>query len=126
VPDSQGGVHLHAREVRAEAAVVAAGEAGVRVRRAVEVDLQRTVEGVEIEVGGPAPAIGFGTANWSIIVPTTGEFRYPEPGAGIADSPDAPPLWEAFTARRRSDGLLEIPACRRGSAPRYCTTARCP
>jgi acyl-coenzyme A thioesterase PaaI-like protein len=54
-------------------------------------------------------AVGFGTANWSVIVPTTGEFHYPEAGAGIADSPDAPPLWEAYTGRRRPDGLLEIP-----------------
>ena len=66
-------------------------------------------ESTLFDADDPGRAIGFGTANWSVIVPTTGDFRYPQPGSGIPDSPDAPPLWEAFTGRRRSDGLLEIP-----------------
>src|SRR4051794_22423259 len=45
--------------------------------------------------------LGYGTANWSVIVPTASGFVYPEPGPGIPDSSEAPPLWEAFTARRR-------------------------
>jgi acyl-coenzyme A thioesterase PaaI-like protein len=57
----------------------------------------------------PDRVLGFGIANWTIIVPTTGDFRYPEPGAGIPDSPDAPPLWQAYKGRRRADGRLEIP-----------------
>jgi acyl-coenzyme A thioesterase PaaI-like protein len=66
-------------------------------------------ESTMFDADDPDRAIGFGTANWSVIVPTTGEFRYPQPGAGIADSVDAPPLWAAFTGRRRGDGLLEVP-----------------
>src|SRR4051794_25691420 len=53
--------------------------------------------------------IGFGSANWSVVTPTVGDFVYPEPGEGIPDSPDAPALWEAYTGRRRDDGRLEIP-----------------
>lgn len=53
--------------------------------------------------------IGFGTANWSVICPTPEGFQYPEPGRGIKRLTDAPPLWQAYTGRRRSDGLLEIP-----------------
>jgi acyl-coenzyme A thioesterase PaaI-like protein len=52
--------------------------------------------------------IGFGTANWSIIVPTPPGFRYPEPGEGIDDSSDAPELWTEYDGRRRDDGRLEV------------------
>jgi acyl-coenzyme A thioesterase PaaI-like protein len=52
--------------------------------------------------------IGFGTANWSIIVPTPPGFQYPEPGKGIDDSPAAPPLWTEYDGRRRDDGRLEV------------------
>lgn len=56
--------------------------------------------------------IAFGTANWSVICPTPDGFVYPKPGLGIKRSNDAPPLWQAYTARRRTDGLLEIPGLR--------------
>jgi acyl-coenzyme A thioesterase PaaI-like protein len=62
-----------------------------------------------VDASDASRAVGFGTANWSIIVPTTGDFRYPEPGEGIPDDGTAPPLWEAYTGRRRADGRLEIP-----------------
>ena len=52
--------------------------------------------------------IGFGTANWSVIVPTPPGFEYPEPGVGIPDSPDAPELWTEYDGRRRDDGRLEV------------------
>ena len=53
--------------------------------------------------------IGFGSANWSVICPTPEGFVYPEPGEGVEDASDLPPLWQAYTGRRRGDGLLEIP-----------------
>lgn len=53
--------------------------------------------------------IGLGSANWSIICPTPNGFVYPEPGTGIDGMTEVPPLWQAYTARRRKDGLLEIP-----------------
>jgi acyl-coenzyme A thioesterase PaaI-like protein len=55
--------------------------------------------------------IGFGTANWSVICPTPEGHIYPVPGReaqGIAEVP----LWQAYTGRRRHDGLLEIPGLR--------------
>jgi len=56
--------------------------------------------------------IGFGTANWSVICPTPEGFQYPEPGCGVQDRTDLPPLWQAYTGRRRADGLLEVPGLR--------------
>jgi hypothetical protein len=56
--------------------------------------------------------IGFGTANWSVICPTPEGFQYPTPGSGVERMDAAPPLWEAYTGRRRTDGLLEIPGLR--------------
>ncbi|MCV7282380.1 hypothetical protein H7J88_22365 [Mycolicibacterium flavescens] len=56
--------------------------------------------------------IGFGSANWSVICPTPDGFVYPEPGKGVDDTGDLPPLWQAYTGRRRDDGLLEIPDLR--------------
>jgi hypothetical protein len=56
--------------------------------------------------------IGFGTANWSVICPTPEGFQYPEPGSGVDQSNELPPLWQAYTGRRRDDALLEIPGLR--------------
>lgn len=56
--------------------------------------------------------VGFGTANWSVICPTPEGFQYPKPGHGIEQVAEVPPLWQAYTGRRRSDGLLEIPGLR--------------
>lgn len=36
-------------------------------------------------------------------------YQYVDPGPGVPDSPSLPPLWQAFGARRRSDGAMEIP-----------------
>ncbi len=56
--------------------------------------------------------IGLGSANWSVICPTPDGFAYPEPGEGVDETLDLPPLWQAYTARRRADDLLEIPGLR--------------
>jgi len=56
--------------------------------------------------------VGFGTANWSVICPTPEGFQYPDPGRGIEGLAEVPPLWQAYTGRRRTDGLLEIPGLR--------------
>ena len=56
--------------------------------------------------------IGLGTANWSVICPTPEGFVYPEPGDGIDENAYTPPLWQAYTGRRRADSLLEIPGPR--------------
>lgn len=57
-------------------------------------------------------AIGFGSANWSVICPTPEGFSYPEPGTGVSGSVDVPPLWQAYFGRRRHDNLLEVPGLR--------------
>jgi hypothetical protein len=54
----------------------------------------------------PRRQIGFGTANWAVVGTTPRRFCFPEPGAVAAG---APPLWQAYSGCRRSDGLLEIP-----------------
>jgi acyl-coenzyme A thioesterase PaaI-like protein len=36
-------------------------------------------------------------------------YHYVDPGPGVDESPSLPPLWQAFGARRRPDGRLEIP-----------------
>ncbi|WP_322760055.1 hotdog domain-containing protein [Frankia sp. Cr2] len=62
------------------------------------------------DAADPQRAIGFGTANWSVIVPTPEGFTYPEPGTGIEGLDVVPALYEAYTGRRRDDGRLEIPS----------------
>lgn len=57
-------------------------------------------------------AIGFGTANWSVVCPTPEGHIYPEPGRGVEGMAEVPPLWQAYTGRHRPDGLLEIPGLR--------------
>ena len=47
-----------------------------------------------------------------MVCPTPEGFRYPEPGRGIEGLAEVPPLWQAYTGRRRADGLLEIPGLR--------------
>jgi hypothetical protein len=56
--------------------------------------------------------IGLGSANWSVICPTPEGFVYPEPGDGVDETGDIPPLWQAYTGLKRDDGLFEIPALR--------------
>jgi hypothetical protein len=56
--------------------------------------------------------IGLGSANWAVICPTPEGFVYPEPGEGVDESGDIPPLWQAYTGRKRDDGLFEIPGLR--------------
>jgi hypothetical protein len=54
--------------------------------------------------------IGFGSANWTVLGMPPQRFCFPEPDAvDLAASDSAPPLWKAFSGRRRCDGLLEIP-----------------
>lgn len=53
--------------------------------------------------------IGFGSANWAVVGTTPQRFCFPEPAAEVSGSGALPPLWHAYSARRRFDGLLEIP-----------------
>jgi acyl-coenzyme A thioesterase PaaI-like protein len=55
-----------------------------------------------------ARLIGIGSTHWSAHQPLA-DFQYVDNRPGVRDSPDLPPLFEAFGARRRPDGNLEIP-----------------
>lgn len=81
-------------------------------RVATEARSQIFTEAVFGDDGNRQCTIGFGSANWSVICPTPDGFVYPEPGEGVDDTGDLPPLWQAYTGRRRDDGLLEIPGLR--------------
>jgi hypothetical protein len=43
--------------------------------------------------------IGFATADWAVLAPTPEGFVYTDPGHGVPDTPDLPPLTEAYDAR---------------------------
>lgn len=91
---------------------VEVGEVYVRGQIASEARSQVFTEARICDAANRDRVIGFGTANWSVICPTPEGFEYPEPGRGIEPVNDVPPLWQAYTGRRRSDGLLEIPGLR--------------
>jgi acyl-coenzyme A thioesterase PaaI-like protein len=52
--------------------------------------------------------IGFGGTHWSVSGPNPG-FHYVDNRPGVPDQPTLPALYEAFGARQRDDGSLEIP-----------------
>jgi hypothetical protein len=81
-------------------------------RVATEARSQIFTEASFYDSGDRETLIGLGSANWSVICPTPDGFVYPEPGEGVDDTSDVPPLWQAYTGRRRDDGLFEIPGLR--------------
>ena len=44
----------------------------------------------------PGRVIGFGSTSWAVMAPTPPGFVYVDPGPGVADAPDLPPLIDAF------------------------------
>lgn len=81
-------------------------------RVATEARSQIFTEASFHDSGDREKLIGLGSANWSVICPTPDGFVYPEPGEGVDETGNIPPLWQAYTGRRRDDGLLEIPGLR--------------
>jgi acyl-coenzyme A thioesterase PaaI-like protein len=55
-----------------------------------------------------ARVLGIGSTHWAAHQPVS-DFQYVDNRPGVEDSPGLPPLFEAFGARRRPDGNLEIP-----------------
>jgi acyl-coenzyme A thioesterase PaaI-like protein len=51
-----------------------------------------------VDADDPDTIIGFGTADWTVIAPTATGFDYIDPGPGIPDTGDLPPLHEAYGA----------------------------
>jgi hypothetical protein len=58
--------------------------------------------------GDPSRVIGFATADWAVLAPTPEGFVYTDPGPGVPDSPDLPPLTEAYDAHPDTDGGFVI------------------
>lgn len=87
-------------------------DAFLAARVATEARSQIFTEVAIYDDGDRNRLVGLGSANWSVICPTPEGFVYPEPGEGIDEAGDVPPLWQAYTGRRRDDGLLEIPGLR--------------
>ena len=81
-------------------------------RVATEARSQIFTESSFYDSGDREKLVGLGSANWSVICPTPEGFVYPEPGDGVDETSDVPPLWQAYTGRRRDDGLFEIPGLR--------------
>lgn len=57
----------------------------------------------------PDRHIGFGTANWAVLGHTPHRFCFPQPGTPEPGWGALPPLWHAYSGRRRADDALEIP-----------------
>jgi hypothetical protein len=57
----------------------------------------------------PERRIGFGSANWAVVGTVPQRFCFPEPAVCPSAAGVLPPLWHAYSARRRFDGRLEIP-----------------
>ena len=56
----------------------------------------------------PERVVGNVTLDWAILAPTPPGFHYLDPGPGVPDTPDLPPLWEAYSGRRRDGGGFVI------------------
>jgi len=56
----------------------------------------------------PRRTVASATADWAVLAPTPEGFEYTDPGPGVPDTPDLPPLAAAFDARPRSEGGFVI------------------
>lgn len=52
--------------------------------------------------------IGFATADWAVLAPTPDGFVYTDPGPGVPDTPELPPLTAAYDAHPNADGGFAI------------------
>lgn len=52
--------------------------------------------------------IGFATADWAVLAPTPEGFVYTDPGPGVPDTPDLPPLTDAYEAHADPEGGFVI------------------
>ena len=58
----------------------------------------------------PGRVIGIGAANWSVMSPTPTGFVYTDPGPGLPEGPETPPMTAAYGLEARADGSLVLPA----------------
>jgi acyl-coenzyme A thioesterase PaaI-like protein len=62
------------------------------------------------DAADPGRLIGVGTADWTVITPTASGFEYIDPGPGVPDTGELPPLATAYGAEERADGGYVIEA----------------
>ena len=65
-------------------------------------------EGRFVDGADPSRLLGLGSTHWAVSGPNPG-FHYVDNRPGAPRAADLPPLYEAFGARVRDDGNLEIP-----------------
>ncbi len=65
-------------------------------------------EATFVDAERPDVVLGFGTADWAVIDPTPSGFEYIDPGPGVEDTADLPPLATAYDAKPREGGGLVI------------------
>jgi len=58
----------------------------------------------------PGRVIGIGAANWSVMGPTPPGFVYADPGNGLPEGADTPPMTAAYGLEAHADGRLVLPA----------------
>lgn len=94
-------VHLAGRD----SGVARLGVLGSMTRQARS---QVFTEATFVDVDQPGVVLGFGTADWAVIDSTPSGFEYIDPGPGVEDTGDLPPLAAAYDARPRLGGGLVI------------------
>jgi hypothetical protein len=63
-----------------------------------------------VDDAAPRRVIGIGAANWSVMGPTPAGFVYTDPGPGLPEGPDTPPMAAAYGLDAHADGRLVLPA----------------
>ena len=96
-------IDIHLFEVAADVARVHVEGRVLREGRS-----QFFTEGVFTDADDTDRVIGIGATHWAVSGPNPG-FDYVDSRPGHGDSADLPPLYQAFGARCRDDGSLEIP-----------------
>jgi acyl-coenzyme A thioesterase PaaI-like protein len=59
-----------------------------------------------VDADSPDTTVGVGTADWTVIADTATGFEYIDPGPGVLDTGDLPPLVDVYGAVPRVGGLV--------------------
>ncbi|MGZ5394776.1 MAG: hypothetical protein ACXWEI_04710 [Mycobacterium sp.] len=78
-------------------------------RVTTEMRSQLFTEARFVDADDPDRHIGFGTSNWAVLSHAPHRFCFPQPGSPEPGWTGLPPLWHAYSGRRRGDGTVEIP-----------------
>jgi acyl-coenzyme A thioesterase PaaI-like protein len=85
-----------------------AAKLGVRGSMTRQAHTQVFTEATFIDSDRPETALGFGTADWAVIDSTPSGFEYIDPGPGVEDTGNLPPLATAYDAQPLSGGGFVI------------------